>query len=31
VHRGRLLLDPRTLDDAEAERAAEAAIAALRP
>jgi L-seryl-tRNA(Ser) seleniumtransferase len=31
VHRGRLLLDPRTLDDAEAERAADAAIAALRP
>jgi L-seryl-tRNA(Ser) seleniumtransferase len=31
LHRGRLLLDPRTLTDADAQRAAEAVIAALRP
>jgi hypothetical protein len=31
VHRGRLMLDPCTLDDAEVERAAEAVIAALQP
>jgi L-seryl-tRNA(Ser) seleniumtransferase len=30
LHRGRLLLDPRTLADADAERAAEAVMAALR-